>query len=216
MRILGIGAHPDDIEIYFAGLLGLAGSRGHDVHWLVATCGGAYGTGEAATLRERRREEARTGAALFGAAPIFLGREDGGLHADHEATALLAAEFARLAPDLIVTHAPNDYHPDHRALSAYVVQAASFRIPVLYADTMLGIDFHPGHYVDISAYMERKKQALALHASQPVGRYLEFIEIWNRFRGLQTGNPTCRYAEAFRFEPRFPFGTIDGTLKAII
>jgi N-acetylglucosamine malate deacetylase 1 len=216
MRIIGIGAHPDDIEIYFAGLLAVAQAKGHEVHWLVATSGGAYGTGEASSLRERRRGEARAAAALFGITPIFLDREDGGLPADTAATGLLAAEFARLRPDLVVTHAANDYHPDHRALSTYVADAASFRTPVLLADTMLGIDFQPGLYVDISAHMERKEQALALHASQPTGQYLEFIEVWNRFRGLQSGNPACRYAEAFRFEPRFPFGAIDGILRALI
>jgi N-acetylglucosamine malate deacetylase 1 len=110
---------------------------------------------------------------------------------------------------------PNDYHPDHRALSAYAVEAASFRTPVLYADTMLGIDFQPSVYVDITAHMERKKQALALHGSQPTQDYLEFIEVWNRFRGLQSGESGCRYAEAFRFEPRFPFGAIQGLLNAI-
>lgn len=68
--------------------------------------GGAHGAGEATTLQQRRREEARAAAALFGMEPIFLNRRDGALNADTEMTALLSAEFARLSPDLVVTHAP--------------------------------------------------------------------------------------------------------------
>jgi LmbE family N-acetylglucosaminyl deacetylase len=212
MRILGIGAHPDDIEIYFVGLLAVAQAAGHATTWIIATDGAAGGTSDPASTKAIRRAEARAGAALFEVEPICLELADGRLSEDRGAKGLLEAEIRRLQPDLVITHAPNDYHPDHRVLSKYVADATSFRAPVLFADTMLGLDFTPSIYVDISEHMERKRQAIALHASQPVARYTEIVETWNRFRGLQSGKPSCRYAEAFRFEPRFPFGGINDLL----
>jgi LmbE family N-acetylglucosaminyl deacetylase len=209
MRVVGIGAHPDDIEIYFVGFLALAQSAGHATAWIIATDGAAGGSHDPARMRGIRREEARAGAAVFGLEPICLDLPDGGLSEDRTTKGLLEAEIRRLEPDLVITHAPNDYHPDHRALSECVASAASFRCPVLFADTMLGLDFTPSTYVDVSDYMEKKKRAIALHASQPVVRFTEIVEVWNRFRGLQSGKPSCQYAEAFRFEPRFPFGSID-------
>lgn len=208
MRIAAIGAHPDDIEIYCSGFLAAAQSAGHHVEWVVVTSGGAAGTGGSSTFQDRRQCEASQAAQMFGVSPIFLNRTDGGLSGDAEAIALIEGVLRRLEPDLVITHAPNDYHPDHRALSDYTVNAASYRAPVLFADTMLGIGFEPTLFADISDYMDRKKKALALHASQPTAVFLEIIEVWNRFRALQSGDPTCRYAEAFHFEPRFPFGSL--------
>jgi LmbE family N-acetylglucosaminyl deacetylase len=216
MRIVGIGAHPDDIEIYFVGLFALAQAAGHTTNWIIATDGAAGGTGDPATTQAIRREEARAGAALFDVEPICLNLADGRLSEDRDAKGLLESEIRRLEPDLVITHAPNDYHPDHRVLSEYVVNAASFRAPVLFADTMLGLEFTPSVYVDISDHMERKKQAIALHASQPVARLTEIVEVWNRFRGLQSGKASCRYAEAFRFEPKFPFGGVNDLLMKLI
>jgi LmbE family N-acetylglucosaminyl deacetylase len=215
MRIVGIGAHPDDIEIYFSGFLALAQGNGHEVEWIIATCGGAAGTGDLVTLPQRRWQEACAAAGVFGITPIGLDRVDGELSSDTGLGDLIEKELRRVEPELVVTHAPNDYHPDHRALSAHVVVAASYRVPVLYADTMLGINSHPSLYVDISEHMEKKKRAISLHTSQPTERFLEVVEIWNRFRGLQSGSSACRYAEGFRFEPGFPFGTIHSlVLKA--
>lgn len=206
MRITAIGAHPDDIEIYCSGFLAAAQAKGHQIDWIIATSGGGAGTGDGGTLTDRRQQEAQRAAALFGVTPVFLDRTDGALPSDSEATRIIEERIKLSTPDLVVTHAPNDYHPDHCALSRYALDAVSYRAPLLYCDTMLGIGFEPSFYIDVSAQMDRKRQALALHASQPTTRFLEIINVWNRFRGLQTGHDACSFAEAYRFEPRFPFG----------
>ncbi|MYZ47070.1 PIG-L deacetylase family protein [Propylenella binzhouense] len=208
MRIIGFGAHPDDAEIYFLGLMLAARARGDEIGWTVATDGARGGAGDRDLLAARRRHEAIAAAGLAGVAPRFLGREDGGLAADGELAGLLAAEIGALAPDLVVTHALNDYHPDHRALAAAVVTAAAFDVPVLHADTMAGAGFEPTHYVDVTAAMATKRAAIRMHESQRPERFVEMAETLNRLRAMQCHGPAGTYAEAYRFAPRFPFADI--------
>lgn len=212
MRIIGFGAHPDDVEIFFFGLLATYRAAGHDIGLVIATDGAAGGEGDEEALRRTRRAEALAGAAVLGVTPVFLDAPDGALSEDRAAPARIAALIEETAPDLVVTHAPNDYHPDHRALSHLVSDAARFRVPVLFADTLLGVDAAPTIYVDISAHFAAKCEAIEEHASQRPQRFVEAVTGWNRFRALQCGYDGCAYAEAFSFSPRFPFSDIRGLL----
>jgi LmbE family N-acetylglucosaminyl deacetylase len=111
-------------------------------------------------------------------------------------------------PDLVVTHAANDYHADHRALSAAVSQAVNFAAPVLWMDTLNGTGFLPTHYVDVTAQFPAKCAAIRCHESQDPERFVLSATRQAAFRaGECNGGPQAR-AEAFRFEPRFPFADI--------
>lgn len=211
MRILGFGAHPDDAEIFFFGMMAAARAAGAEVGWVIATDGSRGGAVDPATLRVTRREEATASAALLGVTPVFLDRGDGTLAADAGLFGLVGEALAGTAPDLIVTHAPNDYHPDHRALSAAVKTAAGFRAPVVYADTLMGTGFEPTAWVDITPHMALKREAIRKHASQLPERFVAACDSWNRLRALQCNAPEG-YAEAFRFEPSYPFGDIRALL----
>ena len=212
MRILGCGAHPDDAEIFFFGTLAAAREHGAEIGWLIATDGSKGGDGPPDELRRVRRDEATAAAALLGVTPVFLDRLDGALASDPEATKLVEAEIIRLKPDLVITHAPNDYHPDHRALSRMVINGASFRAPVVFADTLLGVGFTPSLYVDVGAHFARKREAILCHASQRPERFVAAAEAWNRFRALQCNAESGVYAEAFRFVPTYPFGDVRALL----
>ena len=59
-------------------------------------------------------------------------------------------------PDLIITHSENDYHADHRSLSLITKGAVSHYIPILYCDTLMGVNFSPNYYVDITDHYELK------------------------------------------------------------
>ena len=177
----------------------------------MATDGSKGGDVAPDELERMRRQEAEAAAATLGVTPVFLGRLDGELADDGEAAGLIEAALARLGPDLVITHAPNDYHPDHRALSRLVRDAARFKIPVVYADTLMGVDFLPTIYVPISQHMEAKRRAIRNHVSQSPERFVAMGEIWARFRALQC-NDTDGHAECFRFEPAFPFADIRGLL----
>ena len=121
-------------------------------------------------------------------------------------------------PDVIFTHSPNDYHPDHRYVSQLIFdsyfQKGLPHIPgqkepacrfgqtqVYYMDNLAGIGFAPTEYVDITAMMDTKRRMLDCHQSQvkPMRELaqtdlLELIEVQARFRGMAAG---CRYAEGF-------------------
>lgn len=207
MRVIGFGAHPDDVEIFFFGTLAALQAGGAEIGWVVATDGSKGGDLAPDELKRIRRQEAEAAAAILGVTPVFLDRVDGELVGDGEAAGLIAAELARLEPDFVITRAPNDYHPDHRALSRLVRDAACFKIPVVYADTLMGVDFLPTAYVLISQHMDAKRRAVESHLSQQPERFVAMGEIWARFRALQC-NDAGGYAECFRFEPAFPFADV--------
>jgi LmbE family N-acetylglucosaminyl deacetylase len=126
---------------------------------------------------------------------------------DRATAAIVEAALQDFAPDLVITHAPNDYHPDHRALSHLVGDAARYRAPVVHVDTLMGVGFEPTIYVDVTERFELKRQAIRCHQSQRPERFVESSEVCNRFRAMQCNAPQG-YAEAFRFEPVYPFSDV--------
>jgi len=212
LRILALGAHPDDIEIFMFGTMAAYAAQGAELTFAVATDGARGGKSDAKVLARIRREEATAAAALLGAAPRFLDFPDGELVADATLIGALKALVRETGPDLVITHAPNDYHADHRALSDGVRIAASFAVPVLHADTMGGTGFSPTHYVDVSAYRDVKTQAIRAHHSQRPEQYVDRARIQNEFRAGQCNSLPGSLAEAFRFEPTFPFADIRALL----
>ncbi|MCE2516464.1 MAG: PIG-L family deacetylase [Alphaproteobacteria bacterium] len=211
MNIMAIGAHPDDIEIFMYGLLAAAKTRGDDITLVVATDGAAGGATPGAELAAQRADETRKGLAELGV-PRLLGLPDGGLATAPDAAAEINKVIRQAAPDLIITHGPEDYHPDHRALSKYVTDAAGFRCPILFADTLMGVGFAPDYYVDITSYAEAKTRAIMAHDSQQPARFAEAARIMNRFRSAQCNGPDGHFAEAYRMDRRFPFTDIRAML----
>ena len=215
LKIAAIGAHPDDIEIFMYGFMAAAKARGDELTLLVATDGAAGGITHAASdgadLAACRSEETKTGLAALGV-PILLGLPDGKLADAPSAAVKISDAITAAQPDLIITHAPEDYHPDHRALSKYVADAAGFRCPILFADTLMGVLFTPDYYVDITPYADAKAAAINAHHSQQPARFAETARLMNRFRGAQCNAPDGHYAEAYRMDKHFPFADIRGLL----
>jgi len=212
MKILALGAHPDDIEIFMFGTLAAYAAQGAELTFAIATDGARGGAGDPVTLAKTRREEASAAAGLLGVTPRFLDFPDGALIADAALVATLKALIGEVGPDLAITHPPNDYHGDHRALSDGVRIAASFAVPVLHADTLGGTGFSPTHYVDISGHWDIKAKAIRAHRSQKPEQYVDRARIQNAFRAGQCNGEPGALAEAFRFEPVFPFADIRALL----
>lgn len=204
MKLLAIGAHPDDLEILMGGTIAAFQAQGDAVIMATATDGAKGGTGDPAELVRVRRDEAFAGAALFGLTPIMLGFPDGGLRADAPVIDRIAELIRAERPTLVITHAPNDYNGDHRALSDAVRIAANFVAPVMWMETIMGVGFTPTHYIDITPHFDLKRAAIRKHASQDPERFVEMAELSGRFRSAQC-NADKGYAEVFRFEPVYPF-----------
>lgn len=205
MRILALGAHPDDIEIFMFGALAAWQAMGAELAFAIATDGAKGGRLPPDELRRTRRAEAKAAATHLGVMPRFLDFPDGGLVADAALIEALRTLIAETDPDLVVTHAPNDYHGDHRALSDAVRIAVSFRAPVLWADTLRGAGFVPTHYVDITTHATLKATAIREHVSQEPDRFVDWAQQLAAFRAGEANGLPGSAAEAYRFEPQFPF-----------
>src|SRR5690606_3164843 len=73
MKILAIGAHPDDVEILMGGTVAAFQAQGDEVVVAIATDGAKGGTMEPAELVKVRQREAAEAAAVFGLVPLMLG-----------------------------------------------------------------------------------------------------------------------------------------------
>jgi len=217
MNVLAVGAHPDDIEILCGGTLAKYAQAGHRVTMITIANGDMGSTTlPPPQIAAIRRKESEAAAAIIGAAFVCLDVGDVKVMPDLETRARLTAEVRRARPDLILTHAPNDYMHDHRNTSALVLDASFDAtipniksdaepiplVPIYFMDTIAGVDFEPTEYVDITQHFQTKRHLLAAHESQVAwiaahdqADLMETMEILSRFRGLQAGVP---YAEAFR------------------
>jgi LmbE family N-acetylglucosaminyl deacetylase len=193
LHVLGVGAHPDDIEIGCGGtLLALRHRRGVQVHCLVLT-----GTAE-------RRLEAEQAAAAFngsGSAVEFGLLPDSRLPDHWSAAKELLEDAARRhrAPDLVLAPRPDDSHQDHRLLAELV--------PTVWRDSLIlhyeipkwdGDLGRVSHYVPLDVDTARRKAELLtkVYPSQ-VGRDWwddETFLALMRLRGVECRAP---YAEGF-------------------
>jgi len=207
MKVLAIGAHPDDIEIFMYGLLSIYKKEGHQVYTTIATDGAKGGATKGKKLAQQRADEATKGLKKL-SSPIFLNLPDGELGIEMGHAMIIKESILKIMPDLIITHSENDYHADHKSLSLITNRAVSHYIPILYCDTLMGINFHPNYYVDITDYYKAKKDAILKHISQDPQRFVDLFELMNSYRAAQCNAPKGSYAEAYSFIPSFPFSDI--------
>ena len=121
MNILAVGAHPDDIEILCAGTLALYARQGHSVSMAAFTCGN-MGDLEVppAELAGIRKAEAQAAAEILGARLFWPGITDELVFPNEEQRRVMIDLLRQADPDIIFTHSPTDYHPDHRYVSQLV------------------------------------------------------------------------------------------------
>ena len=115
MKILAVGAHPDDVELLCAGTLAKYKRQGHEVALAIATNGEVgSSTLPKAEIAAVRRAEAEASAAVIGAEFHWLGYPDEFLFNDADTRLRFIDLVRQVRPDLILCHDPeNDYHPDH-------------------------------------------------------------------------------------------------------
>lgn len=130
LRILVIGAHPDDAELHVGGIMVRYRQLGHVVKIIAVTDGAAgHHLLQPDELRKVRAAELAGSAAEIGAQQDCLGFADGALTASVDTRTALIRAIRAFAPDLLITHRTNDYHPDHRTVGQ-LVQDASYMVKV--------------------------------------------------------------------------------------
>jgi len=202
LKVVCVGAHPDDPESGCGGVLAMYSNAGHEVTIVYLTRGEAGIPGksqeQAAAIRSKEAENA---CKILKAAPVFFGQIDGSTVMDREQIGKMEGIMGGLNPDLVITHWAVDSHPDHQVAGMLCFQSwlrlhRKFRLAFFEVNTgFQTMQFKPTHYIDISAVADQKKAALYQHISQdPDGIYHKNHQLMQQFRGRELGGGE---AEAF-------------------
>ena len=217
MKVLAVGAHPDDIEILAAGTLFKYREKGAEISICVLTDGSAgHREIPALRLKQIRKHEAQDAAKFLGARFFWMGIKDEILFDDQPTRLKLIEIIRRAKPDMMfairkmTTTMTIGQRQTMFCRELYCalknVKTKSphlIKLPYLYQmDTLSGIGFEPEEYVDISKHLNKKLKMLERHKSQV--KWLrdhdhveiqEMVAVQTRFRGLQS---SVKHAESFR------------------
>jgi LmbE family N-acetylglucosaminyl deacetylase len=130
LRILIVGAHPDDADIKAGGTAARWCGLGATVRLVSLTNGqGGHHTMPGPELARRRRTEAQAAAAVIGATYEVQDVPDGELNDCLDNRHRVIRLIRSFRPDLLITHRTTDYHPDHR-FAGLLVQDAAYQLTV--------------------------------------------------------------------------------------
>ena len=222
--VLGVAAHPDDLDFGSSGTMAKFAQDGADIYYLLLTDGSKGSHDKSLSSEELikiRQEEQRTALlALGGKGVTFLDYPDSGLYVTQELKKDIVKEIRRLKPDVVITIDPTVIysinrgfinHTDHRAAGQATIDAVfplardHLTFPELEQQglephkvkTLLLTNFdQSNYYVDISDTLDKKFTALKSHASQ----IRDFETIKDRFSQMAaaTGKKAgYKYAEGF-------------------
>ena len=193
-RVLGVTAHPDDVDFGSAGTVAAFTAAGVHVTYCVITNGEAGGSDRAiarADMAALRQDEQRAAAAVVGVSDVrFLGHLDGMVQATPELRRDISRVIREVRPERVLTQSPDrnwDFiyasHPDHLAAGEAAVCAVypDSRNPFAHPELLeaeglepwtvpelwlMGPGKQPGIAVDTTTTVERKVAALLCHKSQ--------------------------------------------------
>lgn len=192
--VLGVAAHPDDLDVGAGGTIAYFASQGAEIHYLILTDGGKGSDDPAMTsamLTEIRHKEQQAALEIVGGKSItFLDYPDGELEVTMELKKQIVKSIRDIKPDVVITMDPTVVyaaergiinHPDHRAAGQATLDAVfplardRLTFPELYeagfephkTNTILLVNFTDSNFaVDITESFDKKIQALKAHPSQ--------------------------------------------------
>ena len=219
-RVMVIFAHPDDAEFLCSGTVARLARNGYRAQYVLATSGDKGSNDPDATpeqLIATREAEQLAAAKVLGVEEVtFLHHMDGELEVSLAFRREIVQVIRQGRPDIVITFDPwqrYQIHPDHRAIGQTTLDAvAAARDRMYYPDQLVNglteqrvhnVYFFatdaPNYYVDITATIDQKIEALLAHASQIGTRDIgEFVRARARVAGAEIG---VEYAEAFHYLP---------------
>lgn len=199
IRVIMIGAHPDDCDEDGGGTAALFAQMGYAVKFVSVTNGDAgHQTLSGKELAKRRFAEAQEAGKRLGVTYDVLDNHDGELMPTLEVRLQIIKKIREWNADIVIAPRPNDYHPDHR-YTGVLVQDAAYMVAVpnvapdvpalkknpvflYYQDHFQRPNpFRPDFAVDITSVYDKKVSALDAHESQMyewlpwIGHYLDEV-----------------------------------------
>ena len=224
-KILVILAHPDDPEFFCGATLARWARAGHEIHYLILTCGDKGFDDPQASSREicrTRHAEQNAAAEIIGVKSVrFLDLEDGFLLPSIELRREVVRAIRQIRPDILVTCDPThlfagDYyinHPDHRYAGQVVLDAVfpaasnPFFFPELIKEeglrphrpreVWISLTSEPTVILDVTDTWEIKIRALKEHKSQ-IGDPKGFEERMKARKSERSTEENEYYEEKFR------------------
>ncbi len=221
--VLGVNAHPDDLDFAAGGTLAKAVASGASIYYAVFTKGNKGNAGNpklsmAELIGIRRREQLASAKALGIKKVFFFGHNDCELEANRKTKKELVRLIRALKPDVVVGLDPSRYyspkggfinHADHRAAGEITVDAVwplsrdALSMPGAgpphKVDYLFLATFDDANYFeDISKTIDIKIEALKFHRSQIPD--LGHMSHWVRDLSKKFGKKSKKhkYAECFR------------------
>jgi LmbE family N-acetylglucosaminyl deacetylase len=184
LRIIAFGAHPDDCELQAGGTAALWAAKGHHVLFVSVSNGDIGHWKEAGgPLARRRKTEVTAAHKVLGIKGEILDIHDGEVLPSLENRRMITRLIREWKADIVLSHRPNDYHPDHR-YTGVLVQDAAYMVTVphfcpdvphltknpaffYFPDRFQKPNpFQPDVMVSIDSVIEKKLDALAIMESQ--------------------------------------------------
>ncbi|MDH5655901.1 MAG: bacillithiol biosynthesis deacetylase BshB1 [Spirochaetia bacterium] len=200
-NILCMGAHPDDVEIGMGGTVAALAAQGHKVLILDLTDGEPTPKGSP----EVRARESKEAAGILQAERITLPLPNRYLENTIENRKVVASEIRKFRPAYIFAPYPEDAHPDHIAAgelaeaSRFYAKLTKSDIPgdpfypqrvIYYFSVHIRLRKEPSFVLDISKYMQQKRDAIECYRSQFEGKekLLDHLFNENQYWGFQIGS----------------------------
>lgn len=223
--VLGVAAHPDDLDFGSSGTMAKFARGGTDVYYLILTdgsCGSEDRTMKREVLRDMRRKEQRNAGKVVGLKDVFFcDFPDGTLQNSLEVKREVVKMIRKVKPDVVISMDPSLLysarrgfinHPDHRAAGQAALDAVfplardHMSFPELLAEgyephktkTMLLTNFDSSNYaVDITAMLDQKFQAIAAHVSQVPKDLTQMRTRFTEWAAIAGKPYGYKYAETF-------------------
>ena len=180
LDILAIAAHPDDVELSCAGTLITHAKKGYKVG-VVDLTKGEMGT--RGSVEERMKEAEEAGRVMKLSVRENLSLADSNFQNDHQTQLKVIKAIRKYRPEIVLTNAVYDRHPDHGRASQ-LVEDSFFKSGLRKIDTFDGgeaqqawrpkklyhsvqsVSLTPDFLVDVSDSHEEKLQAILAYKSQ--------------------------------------------------